>query len=220
MKYKAVLFDLDGTIADTNEIILRTLAETLERASGRVWAHDEVMGAWGLILREQLRILYPPINLEDAGHFYRRRYSELHDEMLREFTGVNELLELLMAAGYKLGIVTSKKAINAQHTVDDLGIAHFFQCIIAEEDAPRVKPAPDPILAACKRLNISPDDAVYVGDNPDDMIAAHAAGMNAIAVSWSLRSIDELQQAGADYFINSPMDLLLVLSGELDLVSR
>ncbi len=220
MRYKAVLFDLDGTIADTNEIIQRTLAETLERASGRVWAHDEVMGAWGLILREQLRILYPPIDLDAAAAFYRGRYSELHDEMLREFAGVNELLESLVAAGYKLGIVTSKKAINAQHTVDDLGMAHFFQCIIAEEDAPRVKPAPDPIWAACTRLNIIAEEALYVGDNPDDMIAAHAAGMKAVAVSWSLRSIDELQQAGADFVIDTPMGLLDVLSGELDLVAR
>ncbi|MEI7832995.1 MAG: HAD family hydrolase [bacterium] len=218
MSYKAVLFDLDGTIADTNEIIQRTLAETLQRASGREWPLDEVMGAWGLILREQLHILYPPIDLEVAAEFYRRRYSELHDEMLREFAGVDELLERLIAEGYALGIVTSKKHANAQHTVDDLGMTQQFKCIIAEEDAPRVKPAPDPIIAALKQLKVTADEALYVGDNPDDMIAAHAAGMKAVAVSWSLRTREELLTAGADFFIDSPMELMQVLAAEPDLV--
>ena len=109
-----ILFDLDGTIADTNEIILRTLAETLEYANGRVWRREELLPHWGMILREQLLMLDPTIDLEQVVPYYRRIYAQYHKFLLAEFPGVRDLLRQLKTAGYRLGVVTSKKRMSAQ----------------------------------------------------------------------------------------------------------
>jgi len=206
-----VLFDLDGTIADTNEVILRTIAETLERATGRAWQREELLPHWGLALRQQLRLYHPPIDLERAVPFYRRRYLVNHDALLAEFPGIRAMLEALQAAELKLGVVTSKKRGICLQTIEDIGYSAFFPVVIAEEDTKRLKPAPDPLLCALQRLQSSPDDAIYIGDNPDDIIAARAAGMRAVAVGWSLRPRAELLAEHPDAFIDAPADLLALL---------
>jgi len=181
-----VLFDIDGTIANTNEIILRTLADTLAMASGRAWRREELLPHWGLVLREQLRRCYP--------------HLALHQALLAEFPGVRAMLSALQADGYTLGVVTSRKRA-------------FSQLIVTEEDtAPRLKPLPDPLLYALQRLRALSAAAVYVGDNPDDIIAAHAAGMRAVAVGWSLRAREELLAVQPDAIIDTPHDLCTFLA--------
>jgi len=206
-----VIFDLDGTIADTNEVILRTMADTLERETGRPWSHRELLPHWGLVLRRQLLLCHPQIDLERAVPFYRRRYQEHHDALLAEFPGMRAVLEALRVAEIKLGVVTSKKRPGCHLTLDDLGYREFFPVIVTEEDTERIKPAPDPLLLALQLLKSSPEEAVYVGDNPDDIIAAHAAGMSAVAVGWSLRLRSALLAHHPDAFIDAPSDLLALL---------
>ena len=207
----AVLFDLDGTIADTNEVILRTITETLEYTSGRRWQRAELLPYWGLRLREQLVTLYPVIDLEQAVPFYRARYAEYHASMLAEFPGMRAMLAQLQT-GYQLAVVTSKKRDGAWLTLEGIGYAEFFPLLIVEEDTARHKPAPAPLLLALERLQVSAAEAIYVGDNPDDIIAAHAAGMRAVAVGWSLRTRAELLAAQPDALIETPDDLLALLA--------
>ncbi|MHB9129527.1 MAG: HAD family hydrolase [Armatimonadota bacterium] len=209
----AVLFDLDGTIADTNEIIQRTILETLEQESGRPWQREELLIHWGMRLRDQLQAMYPPINLERAVPFYRRRYAVYHEALLAEFPGMRVVLERLRQAGYQLGVVTSKKQESAHHTLHGLGYADLFPVVVVEEDTPRHKPAPDPLLYAAQQLHLSPEAIVYVGDNPDDIRAAHAAGMKAIAVGWCFRDPAELLAVHPDAMIQTPEDLLELLTG-------
>ncbi len=205
---QVVLFDLDGTIADTNEIILRTLLETLEAMSGRAYTRTEILPHWGVRLREQLLRLYPEIDMAQAEPFYRRRYQDHHVALLNEFPGTRAMLEALRATGRRLGVVTSKKRANARQTVDDLGFRDLMEVVVAIEDTPRIKPAPDPLLFALEALRISADAAIYVGDNPDDLRAARAAGMRSVAVGWSLRPRAELLAESPDLLIECPGDLL------------
>jgi pyrophosphatase PpaX len=205
---QVVLFDLDGTIADTNEIIMRTLLETLEAMSGRSWSREVVLPLWGVRLRDQLLRLYPEIDIARAEPFYRQRYQAYHGTLLREFPGTRAMLEALRASGRRLGVVTSKKRANATQTVDDLGFHDLMEIVVAIEDTPRMKPAPDPLLFALHALGVSADAAIYVGDNPDDIHAARAAGMRSVAVGWSLRPRAELMAAGPDMLIESPGDIL------------
>jgi len=207
----AVFFDLDGTIADTNALILECLAQTLAHATGRTWTTAEILPSWGLLLRDQLSLLAPEIDLERAVPYYRDRYATDHDAMLCEFPDMREMLATLVQADYPLAVVTSKKRAHAEQTLTNLGYTHFFSLLVAEEDAPRVKPAPDPLLRALAHFNLAPEDACYLGDNPDDIYAAHAAGMPAIAVAWSMRPHHELHAARPDAFIHSPGELLRIL---------
>ena len=212
MPITTILFDLDGTIADTNEIILRTLAETLEYANGRSWSREELLPHWGMILREQLLTLDPIIDLELVVPYYRRIYAQYHKFLLAEFPGVRELLGQLKTAGYRLGVVTSKKRMSAQLTLDSLRYRGFFDDIIVDEDTIRHKPAPDPLLLALVRFGVTADEAIYIGDNPDDITAAHAAGIPGVAVGWCLRPRRELEAAGADLVLDHADDLLPFLA--------
>lgn len=206
-----VLFDLDGTIADTNEVILQTIAGTLEMSTGRSWHREEILPHWGIRLRDQLLILHPEIDLERAVPFYRRLYLERHRTLLAEFSGVRSLLEQLRIDGYHLGVVTSKKASSAQLTLGDIGYEEFFSLLVADEDTERHKPYPDPLLVAIERLGVSALEAIYVGDNPDDITAARAAGMGAVAVGWSLRPRAELEAALPHALIDAPGNLYRLL---------
>ncbi|MHB0936955.1 MAG: HAD-IA family hydrolase [Armatimonadota bacterium] len=207
----AVIFDLDGTIVNTNEVILRSMAETLERETGRPWSHEELLPHWGLVLRRQLRLLHPGIDLKRAVPFYRQCYQRNHDALLAEFPGVRAMLETLQAAGIKLGVVTSKKRGICLQTIADVGYGAFFPVVVTEEDTERLKPAPDPLILALQRLHASPEDAIYIGDNPDDIIAAHAAGMRAVAVGWSLRSRESLLAHHPEAIIDTPDELLALI---------
>lgn len=219
-RISTILFDLDGTIADTNEIIQRTMLETLEFASGRPWQREALLPNWGMRLRDQLLLLYPDMQLEHAVPFYRQRYAEYHRTLLAEFPGMRATLAQLHAAGFTLGVVTSKKQASARQTVEDIGYADFFSVLVAEEDSTRHKPAPDPILVALTRLGVTADEAVYVGDNPDDVRAAHAAGVRAIAVGWGVRPRSEFAAVQPHAIIDSPRELYHLLGVPIGLAAE
>jgi pyrophosphatase PpaX len=209
---KAVLFDLDGTIVDTNEIILSAMQDTLAHFTGRAWEHRELMPHWGMRLRDQLSALCPTLDLDAAVAFYRGRYAVYHETLLAEVPGTTAVLAALRARGLRLGVVTSKKRLNADQTLRDVGFLPIFAVVVTEEDTARHKPAPEPLLYALGALGLTADDAIYVGDNPDDIRAAHAAGMRGIAVAWSLRRCDELQAVAPTAIIETPGELLSLLS--------
>ncbi len=204
-----VLFDLDGTLADTNEIILRAFADTLEHETGRVWHREELLPHWGMRLRDQLQRLHPAIDLERAVPWYRWRYAVYHDALLAAFPGVHALLTQLQADGRRLGVVTSKKREICRLTLEGLGMHGYFAVVVAEEDTVRHKPAPDPLLHALAQLDTPATTGVYVGDNPDDVIAARAAGLRAVVVGWTLRPRSAFtMDACPDAFIETPASLL------------
>ena len=123
------------------------------------------------------------------------------------------MLERLRDAGVRLGVVTSKKRQPCLMTTDDLDFTQFFHAIVTEEDtAPRIKPLPDPLLLAAAQLGVAPERCLYVGDNPDDIIAAHAAGMRAVAVGWTLRPREELLALNPEAIIETAGELLELFS--------
>ena len=205
---KAVLFDLDGTLVDTNSIIIESMRDTLAHFTGRAWERRELMPHWGMRLRDQLRALCPELDLDAAVSYYRIRYAVYHERWLAEIPGTRPMLEALLAHGIHLGVVTSKKRVNAVQTLRDVGFLDFLAILVTEEDTTRHKPAPEPLLYALERLRLDPVDTVYVGDNPDDIHAARAAKMRCVAVAWSLRTREELSAAQPDLLIAVPGELL------------
>jgi pyrophosphatase PpaX len=205
---QAILFDLDGTIVDTNAIIQNSMIDTLTHFTGRPWARPALLPHWGMRLRDQLSALCPALDLDAAVLYYRERYLIYHAELLREIPGTRAVLEALRARGVRLGVVTSKKRVNAMQTLEDVGFLAFFDVVVVEEDTTCHKPAPEPLIYALGRLGLNADAAAYVGDNPDDIRAARAAAMRSIAVAWSLRGRDELIAVQPDVIIDTPAEIL------------
>jgi pyrophosphatase PpaX len=209
VRFRIVLFDLDGTLIDSGPIILASMQHAVRTVLGREIPVEELgttIGGQGIVAQ---------MTAIDADHadelldVYREHNDGLH-ETLEAFDELLELLPGLRAEGRKLGIVTAKR-----HRTVDLALARFpalassFDVVVAHEDTERHKPDPEPVLLAVKQLGGSPEEAAYVGDSPFDIGAAKAAGVFAIAVGWGGIHPDErLHAQEPDAFVRTPEELL------------
>jgi pyrophosphatase PpaX len=210
-RIKAVLFDLDGTLLDTRELILASFRHATQEVMGTTVPDDELLGLVGIPLAEQCRIFYPqdPSLLCDV---YREHNHRVHDDMVRSFAGVEEALTALAGEGLRLAVVTSKRHKLAWHGLECFGLERFFEFLVGSDDFPEHKPEPGPLLEAARRMELEPGECCYVGDSPFDMRAARSASMLAVAVLWGMFSREELLAAGAQAVAATPAELLNLLS--------
>jgi pyrophosphatase PpaX len=212
VRFRIVLFDLDGTLIDSGPIILASMQHAVRTVLGREIPVEELgttIGGQGIVAQ---------MTAIDADHadelldVYKEHNDGLH-ETLEAFDELLELLPGLRAQGRKLGIVTAKR-----HRTVDLALARFpalassFDVVVGFEDTERHKPDPEPVLLAVEKLGGSPEEAAYVGDSPFDIGAATAAGVFAIAVGWGGIHPDErLLAQEPDVFVRTPEELLRAL---------
>lgn len=190
MKFKAALFDLDGTLLDSVPIILMAARKTFEIMELPFDEH-EVRVSIGIPLSVQARDWAGPRATEFEDR-YRTLYRHHQYQDLRLFPGTIEMLSGLKASGVLTGIVTSKAAQGTAHTLERTGMGRLFDAVISAEDAARPKPHPDPILKALEMLGVPPSSAIYVGDSAFDIDCARSAGVVPAAMTWGARTRDEL----------------------------
>ncbi|HEX5503444.1 MAG TPA: HAD-IA family hydrolase [Thermomicrobiales bacterium] len=179
----ALLFDLDGTLVDSVELIVRAFQHTAARRLGRPFDRAAIVATIGRPLPAVLEELAPGAG-ESLLAAYRAFVVEHHDALVRAYPGAVEALVALRARGYRLGIVTAKGRAQAELAFRLCRLTPLVDVAICHEDAPRHKPAPDPLLAAAARLGLPPGACCYVGDSVFDLVAARAAGMASVAVTW------------------------------------
>jgi len=205
---RTVLFDLDGTILDTNELILRSFLHVLQGKTPKPLTREDIIPHMGGTLAEQMRYFSGREEVDDLIAGYREYNLAKHDELVREFPHVTEVLSQLKDRGIRLGVVTSKLRFTA-----DLGLRHcnldrWMDVVITADDVENPKPAPDPILLALRRLGEKPETAMMVGDSHFDLLAAKRAGVVSVAVAWSLKGTDVLRRYEPDFIINDMRELL------------
>jgi pyrophosphatase PpaX len=212
VRFRIVLFDLDGTLIDSGPIILASMQHAVRTVLDRDIGYEELaatVGGQGLVSQmEQLG----PDRVDELVEVYREHNDPLH-ETLEAFDGMMDVLPQLRAEGRRLGIVTAKR-----HRTVDLAFARFpwlaeqFDVVVAHDDTERHKPDPDPVLVAVGQLGAKPAEAAYVGDSPFDIQAAKAADAFAVAVGWGgIHSDETLLAEEPDAFVRAPEELLDVL---------
>jgi pyrophosphatase PpaX len=207
-----VLFDLDGTLIDTIELILSSARYAFEGwPRARPTDADWVRGI-GTPLVEQLR-LYAESDqeVEELLERYRNHQREHHDRLTRCYDGVPAVINRLSADGYRLGIVTSKATAIAHRSLAFVQLAQCFDAVVGYEDTVRHKPGPEPVLEALRRLDARPERAVFVGDSPHDMHAGRAAGVVTIGATWGAFDRETLAAAEPNHLIECMSDLPGVL---------
>ena len=214
-RHPVVLFDLDGTLADTIPLIVASyqhafrtvLAEEVEEGRARAWIGRPLLPA---LLEES----------PEHGHELDRVYREWNlantAGLIRRYAGVPELLTELAAAGVTCAVATSKRRDTARLALAGVGIDHLVDVVAALEDTTAHKPAPDPLLHAAATLGVDPADCVYVGDATVDVLAARAAGMAAVAVTWGAGEREALTATGPDALVDTVADLATYLLGRRD----
>jgi pyrophosphatase PpaX len=211
---EAVLFDFDGTLVDTTEMIHQSMRHATSSVLGREDIPRETLLAnVGQPLPRQMELL-------DAGkaesllEAYRSHHEEHHDDLIREFPHVEESLARLRAAGSKVAVVTSKRRASVEMALQNFpGLRDVVDRFVTLEDTTEHKPHPEPLWRGLELLGgIPKEQAAYVGDSPFDVQAAKAAGLTSVAVSWGAFSEDRLREAGPDYLVPDIPSAVEVLS--------
>ena len=204
-----VLFDLDGTLVDSIELIVAAAMNAFACRPGPAPTEAEIRNTIG----RPLPTTFGPWLVDDDDlpfliAKYREYQLEHHDRLTNAYEGIVDAVCGLDAAGCPMGIVTSKVGFMAQRALDHTGLARYMRCLVASDSTTRHKPEPDPVLRALEQLNASAATTMFVGDSPYDMQAGCAAGVCAVGVSWGAFSVEVLRDAGAAVIIDQPADLI------------
>lgn len=211
---QTVLFDLDGTIIDTNELIIQSFLHTFEGVTEKPVTRELIIPNMGRPLVEQMQFFTGRTEVEDLVQKYRAFNIERHDELVTEFPRVKETVAELHAAGIKLGIVTSKVRLTSLMGLKLCGLSDYFQTIVSVDDVQKAKPNPEGIRKAMKELGSNADQTIMVGDSHYDIEAAHNAGVQSAGVAWSMKGIDYLQSYKPTYIIDDIRELLAIVGIE------
>jgi 2-phosphoglycolate phosphatase len=209
---KAVLFDLDGTFADTAPDLGYAL-NCMRTERGMPPLPIEAMrpvtslGARGL-LGVGFNITPEHPGYDDMRDEFLHLYEQNLCRSTSLFPGTSELIDAIEARDLRWGIVTNKAERFAKPLLEQLRFAHRAACIIGGDTTGKTKPHPEPLLAACRVIAISPQSCVYVGDDRRDIEAGRAAGMKTIAVRYGYLNGSSPDTWEADVIIDRPQDLL------------
>lgn len=205
-----VLFDLDGTLIDSTELILESYAHTY-RAHGRVMSQEQITAELGLPLHDTLGRYFHGDELRAAATTYLDFNLARHDEGVRRMAGVVELVRRLRSAGLRLGVVTSKMRETARRGLALCRLDGMFEVVVAKEDTRRHKPDCEPLLYALAALEADAAETAYVGDCALDVEAADGAGIRSIAALWRPTSEATFSGQEPDAFAQSPEEAADIL---------
>lgn len=210
--WTTVLFDLDGTLADTIGLIVASYRHALGTVLDRT-CDEATIRAWiGRPLLETFEEV-DPVRAQELDRVYRAWNLTQTNRLTARYAGVPELLLRLRDAGVPTGVVTSKRRETAVLVMEAVGIADLVPLVGTLEDTTEHKPHPEPLLRGAEALGADPRTCAYVGDAVVDVLAARAAGMGGVAVTWGAGLPDALAAAGPDRLVGTVDALGSVLLG-------
>lgn len=200
---KNIIFDVDGTILDTEKAVISSLQFVLKE-EGKVYHQDELRFALGIPGDAALKKLNIP-DIEKVGSKWSRMVLEFSNEVLI-FNGLKQVIETLSNSPIRLGIVTSKTKQEVTDEFDPFGISHHFEHIISASDTKKHKPHPEPLMECLERMNINKENTIYIGDSIYDLQCAKSVGVKFALALWGSKSINGFETA--DFILNEPKDVL------------
>ena len=210
---RVYLFDLDGTLLDSIELILASFRHTYEVHFGETRPESYWVNAIGKTLRQQFGELVAemgrsPEAVDAMVETYREHNLRHHDAMVRAYPGAVETVRALEGRGVTLAIVTSKMRVGAERGLAVMGIADAFPVCVCADDVERGKPDPMPVHLALEKLGARAEDAVFIGDSPHDVEAGRRAGVRTAAASWGPYPEAALREAGPDVWLGRLEEVL------------
>lgn len=202
MHYNHIVFDLDGTLIDTENAVLKTWQFTLE-AYGHMYSLENLQIVLGIPNLDALELLDASVD-QDFEDNWIQNYSKFSDQA-GFFPGVENILQFMKKSGFHLGVVTSRKRMEYENYFRQFNLEQIFDLIVCADDTLQHKPNPEPLLYYAKKSGTAPDSCIYIGDMPTDIACANAAGFASGLVTWNHSSVLE---PDVDYIFPSPEDLL------------
>ncbi|MGH7538020.1 MAG: HAD-IA family hydrolase [Gemmatimonadales bacterium] len=208
MALSTLLFDLDGTLIDSIELILRSYRHTMRAHRGMEPPDDVWMEGLGTPLWVQFRRWSDDASeIQAMVATYREYNLAHHDDLVRPYDGIVSEVRRLRDAGKSLGLVTSKMRGGALKGLRLAGIEDAFAVVIGADDVTHPKPHPEPVLLALQRLDRPAAEAVFIGDSRHDLECGRAAGVKTAAVLWGPFDRAHLEDLDPDYWLERPADI-------------
>ncbi len=208
-RVRAVMFDFDGTVMDTNEIIIGSWQHTFKRILGHEVDQSVFVPTFGEPLIDTMPVFFPQVDPHEAIDIYREYQRFIWDKPIYMFPGMRDVILGLKERGIMVAMVTSRIWSSARVGHYQFDIADMFDAVVSAEDTNVHKPDPYPALLCLEKLGIRPDEALMVGDSRFDIECAHNAGIPSVLVDWTICLPPE-KRVGAsrpDYIIRTAEDL-------------
>jgi len=204
---RAVIFDFDGTLADSYDAITASVNHVRAANNLPPLPEAKIKAHVGRGLEQLLADLLPGTDVERNVALYREHHVTVMREHTRQMPGARAAVEALKRSGRLLAVCSNKKVAFTRALLDSLGLAPFFDVVLGPDDVPRPKPAPDMLLTALRRLGVSADEALYVGDMDVDVQTARAAGLPVWVVPTGSADRATLEAARPDRLIDGLAEL-------------
>ncbi len=213
----AVLFDCDGTLADSEPMITASLIDAL-RDEGFTVTPDQVRAIFGRTLPEMAALLIGPLAVGQMDRIRAnyRRHAVPRRPSVRPMPGATALLGALAERGIALGMVTNKVETSTAVQLAEFGWQTRFGAVIAADSVARTKPAPDPAIEALRRLGVPPEHSVFIGDTESDTQCGRDAGIPLVIGLTGTRPAKQLRAAGATHTVDSLDQVMTLLFSDGD----
>ena len=203
--FKGIIFDIDGTLTSTNDLIFASFNHITEKYLGRTYTNEEIRQWFGptedVILKK-----FCGENYEKAREEYYKFYSDNHG-MADIYPGMREILEELKSGGVLLSIYTGKGREAATITLKKLGIYKYFDLIITGDEVKEHKPSPEGIEKFLDKFDLKKEEVIMIGDAPSDIKAARAAGVKVASVLWDSLAKHHVLKMDTDFVFNTVSEL-------------
>lgn len=205
-KFDGIIFDIDGTLASTNELICASFNHVAGKYLNKQFTWKDIQGLFGptedVILKDLMKE-----NFEKAQTDYYEFYAQHHNEMADIYPGMKELIGKLKNDGVLLSIYTGKGRQSSEITLKQIGVFDYFDMIVTGDDIPGQKPSPDGINMFISEYNLVKEKVVMVGDAPPDVKAARNAGIKAASVVWDSYAKEKVLAMESDYVFHTVEEL-------------
>ncbi|MBQ9059944.1 MAG: HAD-IA family hydrolase [Firmicutes bacterium] len=211
-----VLFDFDGTIMDTNEVIIQSWQETFRTLEDREQDREVLLKTFGEPLEYTMRNFFPDIPVGRGLEIYRGYQRDNFLKDIHLFPGIRELLDELAARQIKMALVTSRLKHTTQQALDKFDMNKYFGYVVTADDVTRHKPDPQSAQIALDKIGSRPEDTIMMGDTLFDILCARNAGCTPVLVAWSMSLADKIRAGFApeeapDRIITDPAQILEML---------
>ena len=211
MGKKCVIFDFDGTMMDTNKVIIDSLNYAALKYRGCEVTAIEFESILGKPIVEQMAALSKEY-CDEMVTCYRETYRAMEDGLVKPFEGIIALLEELKESGIVCAILTNKGRRGLDKSLAEHQMAHYFSYSLTANDIQKTKPDPYGIYKICEYLDVSLSDTIMVGDSGHDIEAGKRAGVRTVLVDWSILNLERLKAVSPDYIISDPKEILDIIN--------
>ncbi len=212
LNIRAILWDLDGTLQDSYQIILASFRHATRTVLGEEIPDGELMKKVGQPLATQMwDFTDDPAVHEELLRVYRAHNEAAHDAEIKAFPGMREAVAVLDAAGFVQGVVTSKRHELALRGLEINGLDSYMKVLVGSDDCEQHKPDPGPVLLGCELIGFAPEECLYVGDSPFDAHAGNGAGCTTVGALWGMFSREAVEAEQPDYLLEDVAELVELL---------